>query len=155
MGMTSRPRPASYRTLLTRGVMIAACGVLAAACGSTVAPTNSAKTSNTNSAGTTSAAKVSLDVVLQNGNGTPVSHWTLRCEPTGGTYPDAANACGKLLGYKNIFTPQPAHVMCPMIMADARSYIVYGTYLGKTVHETIVDGGCSITRWSELNQIFY
>jgi hypothetical protein len=154
MAMTSRSRPASYRTLLTRGVLIAACGVLAAACGSTVAPTGSAKTSNT-STGTTSAAKVSLDVVLQNGNGSPVSHWTLRCEPAGGTYPDAASACGKLLSEKNIFVPQPAHVMCPMIMADARSYLVYGTYLGKTVHETVVDGGCSLARWAELNQIFY
>jgi hypothetical protein len=154
MGMTSRPGPASYRTLLTRGVLIAACGLLAAACGSTVAPTNSAKTT-TNSAGTASAAKVALDVVLQNGNGSQVSHWTLRCEPAGGTYPDAASACGKLLTYKNFFAPQPAHVMCPMIMADARSYLVYGTFLGQKVHETIVDGGCELARWSELNKIFY
>jgi hypothetical protein len=44
--------------------------------------------------------------------------------------------------------------MCPMIMADARSYIVYGTFLGQKVHQSIVDGGCQLSRWSQLNQIF-
>ena len=44
--------------------------------------------------------------------------------------------------------------MCPMIMADARTYLVTGTFLGKKVHESIVDGGCQLTRWSELNHVF-
>ena len=42
-----------------------------------------------------------------------------------------------------------------MIMADARSRAsVNGTYLGQKVHETIVDGGCDLARWSKLEQIF-
>jgi hypothetical protein len=44
--------------------------------------------------------------------------------------------------------------MCPMIMADASSYIVYGTFLGQKVHESIPDGGCSLSRWNELKGIF-
>ena len=63
-----------------------------------------------------------------------------------GRPPDPAAPCAKLLQLKTIFSPPPAHIMCPMIMADARTYLVTGTFLGKRVHESIVDGGCQLTR---------
>jgi Subtilisin inhibitor-like len=143
------------------------CGVLAAGCGSTVAPASapagtghggssspSSPSSSTSAAGTTSAAKVSLNIVLTAGRDTTAKHWTLQCEPTGGNYPDAPAACTKLTQLRTIFYPAPVHIMCPMIMADASSYIVYGTFLGQKVHETIPDGGCSLSRWNELKGIF-
>jgi hypothetical protein len=46
------------------------------------------------------------------------------------------------------------HVMCPMIMADARSYVLSGTWFGRPIHLTIVDGGCQLGRWAQLNQVF-
>jgi len=145
----TRPR---YRTLLTRGAAIAACGLVAAGCGSTAAP--SSATHGTSSAGTTAAAKVSLSFTLTGGGTTVPKHWTLRCDPTGGTAPDAAAACSRLLKLKTIFRPQPTKVMCPMIIADARTYIISGTFLGAPVHESIIDGGCDLARWSNLNQVF-
>ncbi len=141
-----------YRMLLTRGALIAACGIAAAGCGSVAAPGSAAH--GTTSASTASAAKVSLSITLSGGGTTTPEHWTLRCDPTGGTAPDAAAACSKLLQMKTIFSPQPVKVMCPMIMANARSYIISGTFLGEPVHESIVDGGCSLARWGDLNKVF-
>jgi len=154
------------RGILARGVLIAACGILAAACGSTAAPTSgghggsssssspSSSTSSTSPAGTTSAAKVSLTIVMSAGKGTAAKRWTLYCNPIGGTYPDPAAACSRLLKLRTIFAPSPVHIMCPMIMADASSYIVSGTFLGQKVHETIPDGGCFLSKWHELRAIF-
>jgi Subtilisin inhibitor-like len=165
MGMTSELQQgiARSRGILTRGVLIAACGILAAACGSMAAPTSggpggsaspSSAGSSTSAAGTTSAAKVSLNIVLTAGRDIAARRWTLTCEPVGGTYPDPAAACAKLTELRTILNPAPVHVMCPMIMADASSYVVYGTFLGQTVHESIPDGGCSLSRWNELKGIF-
>ncbi len=105
-------------------------------------------------ANTDSSARVSLTVVLSGSSDQAAQRWTLTCNPAGGTYPDAATACTRLLKLKDIFGAQPTHVMCPMIMANARSYLVSGTFLGKPVHQTVVDGGCSLTRWSELHKVF-
>ena len=151
MEMTSELKQGITR-ILSRGALLAACGLAAAACGSAAAPA-SGSPGGSSSAATTSAAKVSL-TITESGSGATGKHWTLHCEPAGGTFPDASAACGKLLRFKTIFSPSPHHVMCPMIMADARTYIVYGTFLGQKVHQSIVDGGCDLTRWHELNQVF-
>jgi hypothetical protein len=84
----------------------------------------------------------------------PARHYTLTCEPAGGTAPDPATACARLLKDTTLFAPPAAHVMCPMIMASAGRAEVSGTYLGKKVHETIVDGGCQLAHWQQLNQVF-
>jgi hypothetical protein len=149
MGMTAELNQRVTR-FLSGGAMVAACGLAAAACGSAAAPS----AGGGSPASTTSAAKVSLTIVQTGGSDSTAKRWTLRCEPAGGNVPDPVAACSKLLQHRTIFTPSPRHVMCPMIMADARGYIVYGTFLGQKVHQTIVDGGCSLTRWSELNQVF-
>ncbi len=151
--------PARHRKLAARGTVIAVCGILAAACGSSAAPGGSTARGasppvSSTSASTTSAAKVSLTIAVTGGVTTKADHWTLRCEPTGGTFPNPALACAKLLKLKTLFFPAPVHVMCPMIMADAKSYLVNGTFLGKKVHESIVDGGCELGRWHELNHVF-
>jgi Subtilisin inhibitor-like len=141
--------------LVTRGAMTAACAVLAAACGSTTAPGAGSGSSATSSrpASTASAAKASLDITLSGGSAA-TQHWTLRCDPPGGTHPDPAAICSQLLKVKNIFKPQLVKVMCPMILADAKSFVISGTWYGHKVNETIVDGGCDLGRWSVLHQAF-
>jgi len=153
MGMTAELR-AGVTRVFGAGALLAACGLAAAACGNAAAPSGGAQPGGGSSAGPTPAAKVSLTVVQTGGSDSTTKRWTLQCEPAGGNVPDPATACARLLQHRTIFTPPSRHVMCPMIMADARSYIVYGTFLGKKVHQTIVDGGCSLTRWSQLNQVF-
>ena len=84
----------------------------------------------------------------------PAAHYTLRCEPAGGTAPDPAVACARLLTGSSIFASRPAHVLCPMILQSAARATVTGTYLGKMVHVTIVNGGCDLARWSKLKAVF-
>jgi Subtilisin inhibitor-like len=158
MAMTSltqrRPR------ILALCAAVGVCALLAAGCGSSAAPgsgTSSAgtSTSGSSSAGTASAAKVSLDVSFSGSAGTAPAHYTLRCEPAGGTVRDAAAACAKLMKHgASLFGPLPVHVACPMILASAGRATVRGTYLGQRVHESVVDGGCDLSRWGELRQIF-
>jgi hypothetical protein len=158
MAMTPQLRPAQpqFRKVLACG-LLSACGVLAAACGSAAAPGSAQAPSGTHSTGThstgtTAAAKASLTIVTTAPGS--VHHWTLRCDPPGGTKPDAAAACSQLIAHKTIFQPSEVKVFCPMIMANAASYIIYGTWFGRPVHESIVDGGCDLARWSQLHQIF-
>jgi hypothetical protein len=173
MAMTSltqrRPR------ILARCAAAGACALLAAGCGSAAAPGSGASgsgssssgtsspststtgtgSSGTGSAGTASAAKISLNVSFSGSATTAAAEYTLRCEPAGGTVRDAAAACAKLMKRgASLFGPLPVHVACPMIMASAGRATVRGTYLGQQVHETVVDGGCDLSRWSELRQIF-
>jgi hypothetical protein len=88
-------------------------------------------------------------------NGLPYS-LTLRCEPDGGTVQNPAAACAELFADPGLLGPQPVGriMACPMILASGARAVVDGTYLGRQVDETIVDGGCDLQRWAELLQIF-
>jgi hypothetical protein len=97
---------------------------------------------------------VALDVTFSQAYGHPARHWTLRCEPAGGNYPDPSGACARLMKWANIFSPPVGHVMCPMIMTSAQRVTVTGTYFGKRISETIVAGGCQLSRYYELKQVF-
>ena len=41
-----------------------------------------------------------------------------------------------------------------MIMASAQRVTVTGTYFGKKLDETIVDGGCDLSRFYKLRLVF-
>jgi Subtilisin inhibitor-like len=129
-------------------VIAAICAAAATACGSTAAPAGSA-------AGASPAApKVSLDIKVTGAPGTAAKHWTLQCDPPGGTHPDPAKACATLLKAKTPFAPVPKGMSCPMIMVGTRTATVTGTYFGKHVDTTFVQGGCDIPRWAQIGQIF-
>ncbi|HEY2640041.1 MAG TPA: SSI family serine proteinase inhibitor [Streptosporangiaceae bacterium] len=164
MAMTSQLGRAGAESrhwvVLSRGALIAACALLAAACGSTAAPSagsggsSPAGASGTPSAAAVSSSKVSLDVTFGPTAGHAAKHWTLRCEPAGGNYPDPPGACAKLLKWGDIFARPIGHVMCPMIMTTAQRITVTGTYFGKKINETIVAGGCDLSRYYKLRQVF-
>jgi hypothetical protein len=146
-------------------LLLTACGSTAASgggtagsssAGSSTASSHSTGTNpaSTSSASTGSAAKVSLDVTFAASASNPAVHYTLYCEPAGGTTPDPVVACARLLTGENIFAPRSLHVMCPMILAGAGRATVTGTYLGKAVHVTIINGGCDLSRWTKLKMIF-
>jgi Subtilisin inhibitor-like len=151
-------------------MLLVACGSVAAPAGggagsssagspavSTSADTTPAAAANSavqTSPGTAATAKVSLDVTFAATPSSPARHYTLFCEPAGGTTPDAAVACTKLLTGENIFAPRPRHVMCPMALAGSGRATITGTYFGKQEHVTIINGGCDLARWVELKAIF-
>jgi len=147
--------------LLSRCAAAGACALLVAACGSAAAPDSGAAGSSSSSpaAGgsgpaTTATARISLDVNFSGSPTTAAAHYTLRCDPAGGTVTDPASACARLMRGTSLFGPLPAHVECPMIMANAGRATVTGSYLGRPVHETVVDGGCDLSRWAKLKQVF-
>lgn len=132
-----------------RYLLIAAiCAAAATACGSTTAPAGAA--------GSASPAppKVSLDIRVSGGPGKPTEHWTLQCDPAGGTHPDPAKACATLLKAKTPFAPVAKGVACPMILASSKTAKVTGTYFGQHVDTTFIQGGCQLGRWAKIGQIF-
>jgi len=161
MAMASHHPPAGRRSryLAVVPMALAACVLLAAGCGSATAPGSSGSGSVRSSgspgtaANTTASAKVSLAVTFIR-PGSAAKQWTLRCDPPGGSFPDAATACAKLKRAGDLFTPLRGHVMCPMIMATAERASVRGTYYGKPVHMTFIDGGCTMAKWHTLRDIF-
>ena len=180
MAMTPPAHGARARSqfgrLLLRCAAMGACALLAAACGSAVvsgsgAPGNGAASSGAPESGsgspaasssgpattapaTTVLAKISLEVSFSGSPTTPAARYTLTCDPAGGTVSHPAAACARLMRGTSLFRPLPAHVACPMIMANAGRATVTGSYLGRQVHETIVDGGCDLSRWAKLRQVF-
>jgi hypothetical protein len=155
-----------------RGGVLAACGILAAACGSAAAPAGlgtqaggpsgapspaatpsaTASTGPNGSASPAPAApaQVNLSISLA---GSKAPHWTIRCEPSSGNIPDPGNACRRLLGQPDIFAPTSHHVMCPQDMTDAPPFFVTGVFRGVHIRETIVAGGCSLSKWAALHAI--
>ena len=131
------------------------CATTAAACGS-VTGTSSAPVTGTSSAPGPSApaAKVSLTVVVTPTPGATPTRWTLRCEPTGGTDPDAKAACRELLAAKNPFAPIPRGIMCPMIVAGPQKATVSGTFFGQHVESDFSRAGCEGVRWAKLGAVF-
>lgn len=124
------------------------CLVTAAACGS-VPGTATAKLGHT-----ASPAKVSLNVVVTPSPGAKPERWTLRCDPAGGTHPDAAAACRQLLAAKNPFAPIPRGIMCPMIVSGPQKATITGIFFGRRVAATFSRlDGCSSVRWSELGHV--
>ena len=150
IGMRSSPvlRRAATGSRVPIAAGLAAAALLAvAACGSSG--------SGASSGATAPPAKVSLSVVVTPSPGAKPEHWTLRCEPTGGSHPDAAAACGQLLKAKNPFGPIPRGFMCPMIAAGPGQASVTGTYFGKHVTGTFSQSsGCSAMRWAQLGEMF-
>ncbi|MGO8726617.1 MAG: SSI family serine proteinase inhibitor [Streptosporangiaceae bacterium] len=118
----------------------------AAACGSATAPGAASSSSP-------AAPKVSLSITVTKETGETPRHWTLQCDPAGGTAPDAAAVCRGLMTMKDPFATPPPHQICPMILASSGRATVTGTWFGATVNRTIVDGGCDLSRWHMLGQI--
>ena len=128
-------------------VIAAICAAAATACGSKPAP------SGVGSA-PAPAPKVSLDITVSTTPNAPSKHWTLQCEPAGGTHPNPAAACAVLLKAKNPFAPLPKGIMCPMIRVGTKTAIVKGTYFGKHIDTTLSPGGCKLAQWEKIGQIF-
>jgi Subtilisin inhibitor-like len=125
-------------------VALAACGGSPGSSGSSGAASSPAPVS-----------KVALTVTVTPSAGATPEHWTLRCEPAGGTHPDPAAACRQLLAAKNPFGPIPRGIMCPMIAAGQGQATISGTYFGKHVTGTFSQtGGCSAQRWAQLGDVF-
>ena len=156
-GMRQITMRLSLRRARTRGTYllpVALCALAVAACGSGA---GQAKAGGSASPATPSAAaaKVSLVVEVTPRPGAKAERWTLQCEPTGGTHPDAAAACHQLLTATKPFAPLPHGIMCPMIVTGQQTVVIKGKWFGSQVDETFSQlSGCAALRWKELGQVF-
>jgi Subtilisin inhibitor-like len=156
------PAPGSRRpgrTLLATSIagLIAVTGTLAG-CGTQLGPN-----ANPGSGGKhtivrlSPPAKVAVTVSILNkkGGGGP-SHWTLRCQPAGGTAPDPAAACKALMGVRKALTRLTKKpIMCPMIMVSAEQIVLKGKLFGQPINRVIADGGCDVGIFNSLKNTFY
>jgi hypothetical protein len=124
----------------------------AAVCAATLTACGTHSAAGTGAA-SASAPKVSLDIQVTK-PGAKVEHWTLRCDPAGGTHPDPQAACNVLLHAKSPFAALPGHMSCPMIPAGTPTATVKGTWFGKHVDASFNRSGCGMPRWSKVGQIF-
>jgi hypothetical protein len=133
---------------------MAMCALAATACGSVAGTAKTAGPASSAAPGA-AAAKVSLLIEVTPRPGAKVQRWTLRCEPTGGTQPDAAAACHQLLTATRPFAPIPPGIMCPMVVTGEQTAVIKGTWFGSPVDETFSQlSGCAAVRWKELGQVF-
>ncbi len=137
---TLRARPRDRYLLIA-----AMCAIAATACGSAAAP---------GSPPPAAKPKVSLDISVSGGPGGTV-HWTLQCDPPGGTHPHPAAACNVLFRAKDPFAPVQRGIACPLIIAGTKVAKVTGIYFGQHVDTTFTQGGCQLPRWAKIGQIFY
>ncbi len=149
--MRMRPEIGAARAGAWYLLIAAVCAVVVTACGSAAAPSGSAASGSPSAS---APPKISLDIKVSHGPGTTVRHWTLRCQPAGGSAPDPARACRVLMHAKNPFAPLPKGVMCPMIVAGTKVATVSGSWYGRPVDVTMSQGGCWLSRWAEVGQIF-
>ncbi|SRR5216683_4195179 len=130
-----------------RSILIAAaCAAVLSGCGSTHATGGTAAAAR--------PAKVSLVIRVAARPGAKMQHWTLRCDPAGGTHPDPQAACRVLLHAKSPFAPLPRNEMCPMIVAGTKTATIQGTWFGKHVSSSFNQRGCGNMRWAKIGQIF-
>jgi Subtilisin inhibitor-like len=132
-------------------LIAAMCAIVVTACGAAAAPSGSPASGSPSAS---SPPKISLDIKVSHGPGTAVKHWTLRCQPAGGTAPDPARACRVLMHAKNPFAPLHPGMMCPMIAVGSKVATISGTWYGQPVNVTMSQGGCWLSRWAEIGQIF-
>lgn len=77
--------------------------------------------------------------------------WTLRCDPVGGTLPDAVAACRKLAEPGDPFKPTPPDAVCTQIYGGPQVGRVVGRVRGRTVWATFRRrDGCEIARWNRV-----
>src|SRR5437868_5256198 len=83
--------------------------------GSTIEPVHAA-----------AAALTALSITLTPTLGAPSQHWTLRCDPAGGTLPRVAQACARLGGLADPFAPVPRDSVCTDIYGGPQVARVVG-----------------------------
>ncbi len=107
---------------------------------------------NANGPVSTSGPATQLKIDYNDGAG-KVSHWTLTCDPAGGTHPHPALACRTLAAHgKQGLAPVPKGVMCPQIFSGNQTATITGTWKGNPVNASLkLSNGCETGRWRSLS----
>ncbi|MHB1595594.1 MAG: SSI family serine proteinase inhibitor [Streptosporangiaceae bacterium] len=143
-----------WRTRMPRSLLaVAAAGLVIAGCGTATGP----GPGGTGPGGVShpAAAKISLGFAVRTKPGAAPTRWLLRCRPAGGTVGDPAAACARLLRLGRPFAPPPRDEVCPQVMAGTGVITVTGTWLGRRVQRTVVDGTCDLGLYATLHAVLH
>jgi hypothetical protein len=76
--------------------------------------------------------------------------WTLRCDPPGGTFPDAEQACERLDDLDHPFAETPEDAICTEQYGGPELASIQGVYRDEGVNTRFErTNGCEIARWEE------
>ncbi|MEV8311446.1 SSI family serine proteinase inhibitor [Streptomyces flavidovirens] len=94
----------------------------------------------------------------ETGNRAANGTYELKCDPVGGTHPEAQAACDRLdeLARKNgdPFAPVAQDRMCTHQHGGPATARITGTWNGRTVDAKFNQGnGCEISRWREMEPV--
>ena len=96
----------------------------------------------------------SLTITVRWGPGQS-DQWTLTCDPTGGSHPNARRACAQLAGIQDPFAVTVNNLMCTQIYSGPERAHVTGTWAGKPVDRRFSrTDGCETARWNEYRALF-
>ena len=95
-----------------------------------------------------------LEISVTPGSEAPTKIWRLRC-PSGGTLPNAAEACEQLSQMDDPFAPVPKNTACTQVYGGPQEADVTGLYRGRRVKAHFDRGnGCEIERWDKVGFLF-
>lgn len=81
--------------------------------------------------------------------------YRLRCDPPGGTHPDARAACAALAENPDALEPVPLDTACTEQFGGPETAQVEGTFRGRAITATFSrKNGCEIARWDALAPVF-
>lgn len=106
----------------------------------------------TGGASTSSVTALKVTYWPNGANESVSKHWTLRCDPVGGTVQQPRRACSKLAaGGRKLFAPVPRPAICTEIYGGPDRARVTGVVAGRRVWATFnLTNGCHIERWSRF-----
>jgi Subtilisin inhibitor-like len=152
--LTGVPRIATVIRLAAVAVTVVTVTALAA-CGSSHTSSSGQAATHAPTGTSSTRPAVSLVITLTARPGAKPVTWTLQCDPTGGTHPDAAAACSALAKAKSPFAPTPKGMMCPMIVSKPATAKVVGTWHDINVNAVFSQGnGCQTSRWDKIGPVF-
>ncbi|MEU1150005.1 SSI family serine proteinase inhibitor [Streptomyces sp. NPDC005863] len=96
-----------------------------------------------------------LTVTVTDSAGGGDGTYVLKCHPTGGNHPEAADACARLdevtVFGTDPFAPVPRNAMCTMQYGGPATAHIRGTWAGRPVDARYSrTDGCQISRWNAL-----
>ncbi len=81
--------------------------------------------------------------------------WTLRCQPAGGTLPQAAEACRRLTAIHDPFAPVAPGIACSHIYSGPQLALVTGSFRGRRVWTYLRrTDSCQTERWNRVAFLF-
>ncbi len=96
--------------------------------------------------------KINVTYVAQDGAST--KHWTLQCNPTGGTHKGAKKACVALLKVKDPFKSSDPNRICTEQYGGPETANVQGIWNGKKIRANFSKiNGCEIARWQKVQAL--